>query len=1436
MRLALTIVSPRARRSVNIMVDADPASTLSELAAALAPFEYRGQPARTERLPGPPLFVDGRRLPPDIPLAESPVMDGVVVSLCSPVGCPAPLTAGLVAHTLPGAALTRSGDGGIDFNRPPRLLPPPAATRITLPTPPAPVERRPLPVLMAVLPLIMGVAMAFFLRQVYLLAMAGLSPVLLVGSALSERKHGKRSAAARQDEYAQRKARIRRDIAGAIDAERTARRRQCPDPAAVLSIAAGPRSPLWERRRTDPDYLLLRVGTADLPSGVELTDPEKDEHRRTVIPLVHEVPLAIPLPERKVIGLAGPGEYARGAGRWLVAQAAALHSPNDLRIYVLTDGTGKTSWDWVRWLPHCRQGPGGSCTAQIGNDAESVAARVGELLAIIAQRQEARDHSVRGYAASYPAGAAGGREPPWYRTEIMVVLDGARKLRLLPGLVQVLQEGPAAGIYAVCLDGDERLLPAECQAVAVAEPDGLRVAQVLQPAVTGARPDHVPPRWCEQLARAVAPVRDASAAEDSDGLPDSARLLDILGLDLPGNGAAEVITRRWQAAGRSTAAAVGVSYDGPFAIDISKDGPHGLVAGTTGSGKSELLQTLVASLAAGNRPDEMTFVLIDYKGGSAFADCARLPHTVGMITDLSPHLVERALESLSAELTRREHQLAAVGAKDIEDYQRQLDRAPGRDGRAALPRLMIVIDEFASLVRDLPDFVPGLVSIAQRGRSLGIHLILATQRPSGAVSADIRANTNLRIALRVTDAGESSDVIGAPDAAAITKSTPGRACVRLGHASLVPFQAARVGGPDPAQPPQVTGTAPARVWAAPVGWAGLGRPEPRPPAGSRNAGEVLTDLKVLVSQVQLAAAALAIPPQPSPWLPPLPAAVQLSDLWPAVTAQLDATMLDATMLDATMPAGLAGDGPRQRAARDLALVPFGVADFPGRQAQELAGLSLASFAHLMAAGAPRSGRSQLLRTIAGALALAHSCADVHLYGIDCGNGALLPLTQLAHCGAVASRAEAERAGRLLRRLDAELSRRQELLASRGFSGITEQRAAVSTARPAPDDRPLPHVFVFIDPWEGFSASLGEADGGALTDVVTRILTEGTSAGVHLVMTGDRSLLAGRISALCEEKLVFKLADRQDYALAGLRARDIPDDVPAGRALRGGSGTEVQAALLAPDPSGQGQAAALADIAAMCAARDAAVPVPLRPFRVDAAPARITFEQAWALRPVPTAPAAAPSALWGLVGVGGDCLQALGPDLASGVPAFIVAGPARSGRSAILVAMARSFLTAATRVVAVAPRPSPLWSLAEAPGVLHVFTGDCLGEEELAACLAALDGPGVVLVDDAELLRDCDASTALSGILTEPGRGLVLAGDPEAGLCAGFGGWQVSAKRARRGCLTAPAMPSDGELIGIRLTRAQLGQPPRQGRCLLNTGDGHPVTVTVPSLLGGALGN
>ena len=1274
MRLALTVVWPARGQRVNVVIDADPATVVGQIAAGLARAagvragdgtvaQLTGR-ARDGR-DGTALFVDGRPVSPRLALAESPLRQGCVVSVGDPPVCPPGGPAGIaevrvaggpaagLVHVLgagrvdigsgpgagitladpelaelalrlgvaaggevtvcpvpgtsvlldrrpvsgpviwppgaqlvvgsswlelaryqpPDAALQRSADGaGVDFNRPPRLLPPQRPARFRLPAPPGRPDRRPLPVLMTVLPSALGVGMWLAMGSVYLLMFVALSPAMMIGQHVSDRRQGRKSYAQQVEGYRDHKARIENAAADALAAERARLRTGCPDPAAVLMIASGPRRRLWERRRTDPDYLLLRVGTADLPSEVVLEDPAEDDHTRERNWDVPDAPVTVPLAGRGVLGVAGPGEAPRAIGRWLVAQAAALHSPQDLQLCVLTDASGEECWEWVRWLPHAVPALGQDANVLIGNDAETVAARIGELRQIVAGRQKAADRSPGDVSFAQPG--------------IIVVLDGSRRLRAMPGVIPLLRDGPAAGVYAICLDSEERFLPAECQAVAVAEPGGLRVQQMGEPVIRGAWPDHMRPGLCARLARAMSPVRDVSSQDDSLGLPGSSRLLDVLLLDPPDP---HELVSRWRAGGQATAAVIGESYDGPFVIDIKTDGPHALIAGTTGAGKSELLQTIVAALAVANRPDAMTFVLVDYKGGAAFRDCVHLPHTVGMVTDLDTHLVERALESLGAELTRREQLLAAAGAKDIEDY------APARrhDGRLpAMPRLVLVIDEFASMVRDLPDFIPGLVNIAQRGRSLGIHLILATQRPSGVVTADIRANTNLRIALRVTDPEESTDIIDAPDAARISKTTPGRAYVRLGHVSLVPFQAARVGG----RRPGTAGPARRPPWLARLDWDQLGRRTLQPPEPATAAGEEITDLTMLVTAVQAASQKLGLAPPHRPWLPPLPESILLTSL----PDGQDMGTGDGAAADARATAA----GPDGHV---LPLIPYAVDDLPKEQARWAGVIDLAAFGHTLAGGAPGSGRSQYLRTIAGSAASRISCADLHIYGIDCGNGALLALTALPHCGAVVTRTQAERATRLVRRLRQELARRQDLLAAGGFASITEERKAAAAGER------LAHLLVLVDRWEGFATSLGELHNGELHDHIQQLLAEGASAGIHLIITGDHKLLSGRLSEATDDKLGFRLTDKEAFTWIGVSARKVPEDMPPGRALRNQTGIETQVALLAPDASSHGQAAALAAIGEQATQRDVGLAPRRRPFRVDALPGRIGFAAAWQIR-------------------------------------------------------------------------------------------------------------------------------------------------------------------------------------------------------------------------------
>ncbi|MER8236349.1 FtsK/SpoIIIE domain-containing protein [Streptomyces sp. NPDC094049] len=1277
-----------------------------------------------------------------------------------------PVLLELAAPSVPDAALQPSGDGvGLDYNRPPRLLPPPVANRFQLPVPPAEPARNRLQLTLIFAPLLMAAVTVVIFNNPRFLVFGLLSPVIAIASQLSNKRRGKESHEEQLKEYEKRKAALEDDVTEAVLAEQRARRLAAPDPASALLIATGPRQRLWERRWRDDDFLLMRLGAADLPALVELQDPSEPEHRRRIDRTTHAVPVTVPLRDRGVMGLAG--DAAEPLARWLVAQAAVLHSPSDLRICVLSGTTGADRWSWVHWLPHCA--PLGEDTVTlVGSNAESVGRRVAELLSVVAARQQAGNRAPRGGAAGEP--------------DVLVVLDGARRLRSLPGVIQILREGPAVGVYALCVDDEARLLPEECSAVAVARSGRLRVEQDGTDPVDEVRMDAPGRSWCVGVARALAPIRDVGDESQDNLLPASARLLDVLGLEPP---TPDAVAARWVISGRGTRAVLGAGVDGPFAVDLSADGPHALIAGTTGSGKSELLQSLVASLAVANRPDELNFVLVDYKGGSAFAECEDLPHTVGMVTDLDTHLVERALVSLGAELKRREHILAAASAKDIEDYT---DKRTRRPDLAPMARLVLVIDEFASMVRELPDFVSGLVNIAQRGRSLGIHLVLATQRPSGAVTADIRANTNLRIALRTTDTSESRDIIDAPDSGQLSPRTPGRAHARLGHAALLPFQTGRIGGrrPDP--------TAKAADRPAPVltelHWEDLGDPMPRP-AARQDAFQPVTDLSVLVDAVRGAATRLAVPPARRPWLPPLPGTLTLADL----------------------PAPAAPEPGR------LAPVAYGTVDVPTEQSRRNLTFDLDSTGHLYVIGSPRSGRSQTLRTLAAALAGTHRRADVHLYGLDCGNGALQALTPLPHCGAVVDRIQIERVVRLLNRLGAEIGRRRELLGRRGVADLSELR------RVLPEDRRPPHIVLFVDRFEAFERDFSGYDQGSVMDAMTLLLREGAGVGLHVVATGDRILGQNRFSSHTEDKLVLRLNDRSDYSLTGLPARAVPDDLPAGRGILAKDGCIAQTALIpGGDPDGAGQAHALAALADRLREQDHGPTADHAPFRVDVLPDELDFADALTRRP------ANPSPLWAMVGVGGDELTALGTDL-SQVPSFVVAGPPRAGRSTVLLTMAKSLTELGTKIVVIAPRVSPLRQLAGRPGVVEVFTDADVPVADFRAALRRVDTPaGAVLVDDAEMMINSELDVdfaALARGSAGDGWGLVVAGNNEA-LLGGLGGWQAVVRRNRCGALLAPRGIGDGELVGARLPRGLLGQDSEPGRAHLQTGDGRFTTVRVPA--------
>ena len=1271
------------------------------------------------------------------------------------------------------APLTPAADGlGLEFNRPPRFVPSAGNAKFRLPAPPTKPDKRPIPLLPILLLPAGSAAIAIFVTGRWTFVfIALLSPLAALVTQFGSRKQGMLKYLEQMKEHEGKMARVRADVDAAVLEEQRNLRLSLPDPASLLQMASQPSERLWERRWQDGDFLSMRVGTTDLPSSVSVEDPTLDEHRRTTVPTLNQVPVSVPMRRAGVAGMAGAGA-SRLAG-WMAAQAASLHSPSDLRIVVLAGPEGERDWSWTRWLPHC-QAQGEDAYALVGSTTDSLARRIGELGQIVTSRVQAGSELVRGGVNGYP--------------DILVILDQARRARSLPGVIALLRDGPSVGVYTICMDREERLLPEECGAVVVTDTGSGSFSKVRTgsgAALENVRSDSPEPGWYEDLSRALAPLRGVGDSDES-ALPGSVRLLDLLNIEPP---TAEAVVAGWALGGRSTKAVLGTGYDGDFSVDLVRDGPHALIAGTTGSGKSELLQTLVATLAVVNRPDEMTFVLVDYKGGSAFAECADLPHTVGMVTDLDTHLVERALVSLGAELRRRETQLAQASAKDIEDY---LDkRARGGNVLPPLPRLLLVIDEFASMVRELPDFISGLVNIAQRGRSLGIHLVLATQRPSGAVTPDIRANTNLRIALRTTDTSESRDIIDATDAGEISPANPGRAYARLGPSALLPFQSGRVGGRRPGRAADADVEVPVRVQT--VSWQELGGPLAAGRRGGGSGGgktEAVTDLAVLTAAVAQAARLAEVAKQPSPWLPALPG------------------LLVRTPQSA----------PKPLAEREPALpaVEYGLVDLPAQQSRTGLVFDIDRAGHMHIIGSPRSGRSQTLRTLAAALAQAHGADDVHLYGIDCGNGALNALTSLPHCGAVVDRNQTERLGRLLDRLTAELTSRQGVLGARGTADLAELRRMA-----APEER-LPHIVLMVDRFEVFEREYGSFDNGSYLERMIRLLRDGAGVGIHLILAGDKVLGNSRFGGTTEDKIVLRMNDRADYSSVGIPNKSAPSDPAPGRGMRTQDLSETQIAVLGEDLSGSAQAQILIGLGQELTLREEGVPAARRALRLDTLPERVSYADAAALRTDggPMRP---------LVAIGGDTLAGLGPDLAD-VPTFAIAGPPRTGRSTALLSVAHSLLDSGAGVIVLAPRRSPLRDLEGRPGVAAVITDTEVPLDTFRSVLSNVaEDNAVIVIDDAELFMGAEIDPDLA-LLARGGAGngwgVVAAGNAES-MSLSLAGWMGQLKRNRTGMLLSPQSLADGEVIGVKLSRGLVGQAPQPGRGLLHLGDGSLISVQVP---------
>ncbi|MDP8974773.1 MAG: FtsK/SpoIIIE domain-containing protein [Actinomycetota bacterium] len=1003
--------------------------------------------------------------------------------------------------------------GTIPFNRPPRAAPPPPLEgELSAPGLPEARTTPPFNAVALIAPLVLGLVMVVALRSVTYALFMLLSPVMVLGNWIDGRFRARRERRTRSQAYDRDLESFRTAVDAARHAECDRLRQLVPDPGEVVRRALTPSARVWERRPGDADFLLLGVGVGDLPwraplrRGLHAPPGEVVELIQSRSALL-DVPIAVSLSEGGVVGVVGNRPDALAVARSLVCQALVHHGPADLPVVALLSAGALRDWEWLKWTPHLRDSERVGAHL-VGTDAEGSRALLEELLAEARPRAAGAARTRPGPAVPSAGSAGGGSERPVR----LVLVDDESLVAGRASLARSMLRGAAGPVAGIVLAGDERHLPAMCTTVLRIGDEG-RDTEVHHPAQRQALKEvsaaGLTEALARQVARSLARLEDPEVPAADAGLPPAVALLPLLGMGRPSS---DEVLRRWDAGGARPrpATPLGVGEGGPFEVDLGLDGPHVLVAGTTGSGKSELLRSMVVGLASSVSPEQLTFVLVDFKGGSAFEACSRLPHTVGFVTDLDEQLGERALRCLEAELRHRERVLRAAQASDLSDYasrafhHHQQHTTSAGAGMAPLPRLVVVIDEFATLAAELPDFLDALVDVAQRGRSLGVHLVLATQRPSGAVSPSIKANTNARVSLRVQDATDSVDVIGVPDAAAISRGLPGRALVRLGAGEVLAVQAALVTGDSTEEERPAVEIEPFELHGRDL----------CPPATDVVTAEDsrISDLTRLVDAVRRAAAHRHLAPQRRPWPDPLAPLIDLAEL-----------------------TGLRRQGRP-------AVVRFAMADDPDAQTQYPTGWDLGG--NLALFGIPGSGTTSALAAIALAAASSTTPDACHVHVLDLGAGDLGPLVGLPHVGSVVTASQRERQIRLVRHLRAELNRRRCL--------PPEQREAE------------PVVLLLVDGVAAFLAELDEASGLGVHEDFTRVWAEGPGVGINTAVSADRiGALPHQLMSLVEQRWVFRLADPAEGAAFGLRPHEIPRPT-AGRAVLAGTRQVVQVGWRGPD--------------------------------------------------------------------------------------------------------------------------------------------------------------------------------------------------------------------------------------------------------------------------------
>ncbi|UWZ37210.1 type VII secretion protein EccCa [Dactylosporangium roseum] len=939
-------------------------------------------------------------------------------------------------------------------------------------------------------------------------------------------------------EYLRHLAELRRRVRETAAKQRTGLHYRHPDPHALWSTVDSHR--LWERRTTDGDFAIVRVAvgpqTLATPLIPPMTRPLEDLEPMTAAALrrfldaysvVPDLPVAISLRSFARIhvrsastargtpaGISGAHDPARALVRAMLAQLTVFHAPDDLLVAVCAAPGRRDWWEWTKWLPHSLHPTSTDAVGPVRLVADTVKELEERLDELLASR--GRFDAERG--AGKPTGP-----------HLVVVLDGGD----LSGSGHLGTDGGIDGVTLIDLDREPpRLLD---RSAIVLDPSDGRLATVSADAEPGDTrtsvgvPDALDPAEAEAVARRLAPLRLAvrTGAEGKASGRDPSAGADFTTLLHLGDPWSLEVASAWAPRPHRDRlrVTIGVGQQGqPVDIDLKESaqdgmGPHGLLIGATGSGKSELLRTLVLGLAATHSSETLNFVLIDFKGGATFARMDRLPHVAAFITNLRKELplVDRMTHAINGEVIRRQEVLRRSGDYDsVRDYERA---RTGGAPLAPLPSLLIVCDEFSELLEAKPDFIDLFLQIGRVGRSLGMHLLLASQRLEEGRLRGLDTHLSYRIGLRTFSSLESRTVLGVPDAYELPRS-PGHGYLKSGTEPLARFKAAYVSGVhrQPGRSPAVQGV-PGGRRVVEYGTQFVPLP-PKPAAAAESAtapaGESLLDIIVerLVGRGV---------PAHQVWLPPLSSAAPLDEL------------LGPLVVDPMR--GLTVVNPQLRGTLQ---VPLALIDRPLEQRRDVMWLSLGSAdGHAAVVGGTQSGKSVALRTLITGLALTHTPAEVQVYCLDFGGGQLAGLRGLPHVGGVAGRLDTAAVRRTVGEIAALLAERERRFAAGGIDSMTTYRRQRATAGTTAAGDQWGDVFLVIDGWSTVRGEYEDLEG-----VITDITTRGLSYGMHVVASASRwTDFRPAFRDLLGSRLELRLGDETDSLVSRKAAANVPKQTP-----------------------------------------------------------------------------------------------------------------------------------------------------------------------------------------------------------------------------------------------------------------------------------------------------